>query len=228
MAALPRHLTKTEVALQVLRERIRSGELPPGHRLRVEELAGELDMSPTPVREALRVLQADGLVDYRAHHGIVVVEISSAQIREIYRLRTLLEPVTVELAVPRLTGGQIDELERLHEQHAAAVASGQPGSVGQLNSTWHWTIYGASDSPLLNDFVHRLWEAFPWRTMWAIPGRTDLSHRQHAEVMDAIRTRDAAAAAERMRAHVASGENTLLERFERERASTTRRSTSTS
>jgi DNA-binding GntR family transcriptional regulator len=197
--------------MQVLRDRIRAGELAPGERLRVEELARELDMSPTPIREGLRVLQADGLVNYRAHYGIVVAEITSEQIKEIYRLRTLLEPAAVELAVP--------QLDRLHDLHAAALSSNRPGAIAQLNSEWHWALYDASGSPLLNDFIHRLWETFPWRTMWALPGRIELSHRQHARVMKAIRARDAARAAEQMRLHVASGEETLLERLERERAS---------
>jgi DNA-binding GntR family transcriptional regulator len=216
MATLPRHLTKTEVAVQVLRERIRAGELAPGERLRVEELARELDMSPTPIREALRVLQADGLVNYRAHYGIVVAEITSEQIGEIYRLRTLLEPAAVELAVPRLDAEQLAQLERLHGQHAAAIASNRTGAVAQLNSAWHWAIYDTSGAPLLNDFIHRLWETFPWRTMWALPGRVELSNRQHERVMKAIRARDAARAAEQMRVHVASGEETLLARFARD------------
>jgi DNA-binding GntR family transcriptional regulator len=205
--------------MQVLRDRIRAGELAPGERLRVEELARELDMSPTPIREGLRVLQADGLVNYRAHYGIVVAEITSEQIKEIYRLRTLLEPAAVELAVPQLDDEQLSELERLHDLHAAALSSNRPGAIAQLNSEWHWALYDASGSPLLNDFIHRLWETFPWRTMWALPGRIELSHRQHARVMKAIRARDAARAAEQMRLHVASGEETLLERLERERAS---------
>jgi DNA-binding GntR family transcriptional regulator len=205
--------------MQVLRDRIRAGELAPGERLRVEELARELDMSPTPIREGLRVLQADGLVNYRAHYGIVVAEITSEQIKEIYRLRTLLEPAAVELAVPQLDDAQLSELERLHDLHAVALSSNRPGAIAQLNSEWHWALYDASGSPLLNDFIHRLWETFPWRTMWALPGRIELSHRQHARVMKAIRARDAARAAEQMRLHVASGEETLLERLERERAS---------
>jgi DNA-binding GntR family transcriptional regulator len=212
-----RHLTKTEVALEVLRERVRSGQLPPGQRVRVEEVARELDMSPTPIREALRVLQADGLVDYRPHHGIVVAETSSEQIVEIYRLRTLLEPAAVELAVPLLDDARLAELERLHEQHSAAAAAKRGGALGQHNSAWHWTIYEASGSPLLNDFIRRLWEAFPWRTMWALPGRAERSQHQHAEVMKAIRARDAVRAAGEMRAHVASGEETLLEQLAREK-----------
>jgi DNA-binding GntR family transcriptional regulator len=216
MAAPPRHLTKTEVALQVLRARIQSGQLRPGQRLRVEELAEELEMSPTPIREALRVLQADGAIDYRAHHGIVIAEISVDEIREIYRLRTLLEALAVELAVPRLDADRLATLERLHQQGAAAGTNGG-SALAEQNSAWHWTIYDASGSPLLNDFVRRLWEAFPWRTMWALQGQPELSQRQHARIMEEIRRGNAKRAAERMRVHVGSGEKTLLAQLERER-----------
>lgn len=222
MAAPPLHLTKSELAVQVLRERIRSGELAPGARLRVEQLARELEMSPTPIREALRILQADRLVNYRPHYGIVVAEFSDAQIHEIYRVRALLEPFAVELAVPLLDDQQLSELERLHEQHATAVQSDQASVIGHLNSAWHWMIYEASGSPLLNSLIHGLWEASPWRTMWALPGLRELSHREHASVMEAIGLRDAARAAEAMRVHVDSGEAMLLARLEGEVAAPSR------
>jgi DNA-binding GntR family transcriptional regulator len=207
----PRHLTKTEIALQVLRERLRSGELAPGSRLRVEELATDLQMSPTPVREALRLLQADGLVDYRAHHGIVVSELSPDEIQDLFRLRTVLEPLAVELAVPRLGPDDLARLERLHEQQVAAVAAKRGSAIAQHNSDWHWTIYDAVGSPLLHDFLRRLWEVFPWRTIWALPGRPEQSLAQHEALMAAIRKGDAARASALMREHVASGETTLLE-----------------
>lgn len=203
MGVAPTHLTKTELALRALRAGIRTGDLRPGQRLRVDELTRELGMSPTPIREALRLLQADRLVDYRPHHGILVTALSAELTAEVYRLRTLLEPLAVELAVSRLSDGDLGELERLHERHGTTATSEQ-------NRAWHWAIYEVSGSSLLNDFNRRLWEAFPWRTMWAIPGRAILSHQEHAAVMEAILQRDAALAAERMRAHVSSGRDTLL------------------
>jgi DNA-binding GntR family transcriptional regulator len=204
VAVAPAHLTKTELALEALRTGIRTGDLQPGQRLRVGELTRDLGMSPTPIREALRLLQADRLVDYRPHHGIVVTELSAEATAEVYRLRALLEPLAVELAVPGLSSADVDELERLHERHAKSETSDR-------NHAWHWTIYDASGSALLNDFVRRLWEAFPWRTMWALPERVRLSHEEHEAVMEAIRHRDAELAAERMRAHVSSGRDTLLD-----------------
>jgi DNA-binding GntR family transcriptional regulator len=209
-----RHLTKTEIALDALRERISSGELAPGSRLRVEDLADDLAMSPTPIREALRLLQAAGLVDYRPHHGIVVAERTVDEIKDLFRLRSVLEPLALELAVPRLDEATLQRLERIHEQLAEAARANRGRAIARCNSDWHWTIYEASGSPLLVDIIHRLWEAFPWRTMWALPGRSDLSLRQHAAMMKAIRQGDAARAAELLREHVVSGEATLLPQLE--------------
>jgi DNA-binding GntR family transcriptional regulator len=216
MAVTPRHLTKSELALQALRERIRSGQLRPGERLRVDELTRELGMSPTPIREALRLLQADRLVDYRPHHGIVVAEVSVDATEEVYHLRAMLEPLAVRLAVPRLTDDEIGELERLHERHASAGSSRRGAAVAVPNWAWHWAIYEASGWPILNDLIRQLWEAFPWRTTWALPGRMSLSLEEHEAVMAAIREADAAVAAKRMQEHVTSGRETLLAHMRKE------------
>jgi DNA-binding GntR family transcriptional regulator len=212
-------VTKTELALQTLRERIRSGQLRPGERLRVDELTRELGMSPTPIREALRLLQADRLVDYRPHHGIVVAEISLETTREVYHLRAMLEPLAVELAVPRLTAEEVEGIEHLHERHSSARRARQRVAVADANSEWHWAIYAASGWPILNDVVRQLWEAFPWRTMWALPGRVALSRAEHEAVMARIRKRDAAGAAEKIREHITSGRETLLAHLRQELSS---------
>jgi DNA-binding GntR family transcriptional regulator len=209
-------VTKTELALQTLRERIRDGQLRPGQRLRVDELTRELGMSPTPIREALRLLQADRLVDYRPHHGIVVAEISLETTQEVYHLRAMLEPLAVELAVPRLTAQQVEGIEHLHERHSSARRAKQGVAVADANSAWHWAIYAASGWPILNDVVRQLWEAFPWRTMWALPGRVTLSRAEHEAVMARIRKRDAAGAAVKMRDHITSGRETLLSHLRQE------------
>jgi DNA-binding GntR family transcriptional regulator len=212
--APPRHLTKTELALELLRERIRSGELAPGQRLALEDLTQLLGMSATPIREALRLLQADRLVDYRPHHGVVVTQPSPEVTREIYRIRSLLEPLAAELAVADLPDGRLAELERLHAALASAVSSGRGKRISEVNAAWHWTLYESANSTYLNDFIRRLWEGFAWRTMWAIPGRAEQSLREHEAMMDAIRARDVSATVVRMREHIESGAETLVSRLE--------------
>src|SRR5262249_27974583 len=99
------HRTKAQIALEEVRERLRAGQLRPGERVRVDDLARELAMSPTPIREAVRLLQADGLLLYRPHHGIVVTELSSSATEEVYCLRLLLEPLATKLGVAELSLG---------------------------------------------------------------------------------------------------------------------------
>jgi DNA-binding GntR family transcriptional regulator len=214
VGAQVRHQTKTELALNVLRQRIHRGELEPGRRLHLNVLTHELGMSPTPIREALRLLQADGIVVYRPHQGIIVAETSAEQTAEVITLRCLLEPLAVELALPRLFEAQLRDLERLHRRHLAAVESGRGTAMNQGNVAWHWAIYDAAGSPLLSEFIRRLWEAYPWRTMWVLPDRAEQSAEEHERVMEGIRAGDASAAAESMRLHLTSGRETLLARLE--------------
>lgn len=219
MVTLVHHRTKSELALQVLREQLRTGQLEPGRRLRLNELTRELGMSPTPIREALRLLQADGLVVYRPHQGIVVAEFSPEETVEVVRLRCLLEPLALELTLESLGAVQRKALERLHAKLLVAVASGHGSAITTSNASWHWAIYEGCGSGHLKEFIRRLWDAYPWRTMWILPGRAEESAREHEAVMEAIGVGDAQLAADRLREHIASSQQSLLARLEREQSS---------
>jgi DNA-binding GntR family transcriptional regulator len=199
------HLTKTEAALRSIRARIHSGELPAGTHLQVQELASDLGMSQTPVREALRVLSADGLVEIRTHRGAVVAT-ATERLAETWPLRALLEPEAVRRAMP-LTDEAMDRLERLHAQLGAS--SGLQRST--QNQTWHFAIYEQCGSQILISFISRLWELVPWRTVWMLPGRADTSSQEHEAVMEAIRAGDGELAAERMRNHILSAFHSVVE-----------------
>jgi DNA-binding GntR family transcriptional regulator len=212
------HRTKAELALQVLRERIRTGELEPGVRLRLNDLTRELGMSPTPIREALRLLQADGLVHYHPHQGIVVAQSSPEETEDVVRLRCLLEPLAVELAVPSLAPEQLRVLEDLHQKLLAAVDARRGSAISASNASWHWAIYDACGSLHLRKFIRRLWDVYPWRTMWALAGRAEESAREHERIMNAIAVADAQVAANRLREHILSAHESLLNRLEDERS----------
>lgn len=191
-------MTKTDAALLVLRDRIREGELEPGRKLDASVLASELGMSVTPVREALRVLSADGLVEMQPHRGATIVD-TSAQADEVWGLRVLLEPYAVELAVPHLVGEPLQSVEDAHK--LCARMAKHPGEY-ELNRQWHFAIYEACGKPILLSFIRRLWDNVPWRSAWAIPGRGSISVREHNLVMAAIREGDAGGAAQAMRDHL--------------------------
>lgn len=214
MSTIPAHITKSELALRVLRERIRSGQLQPGQRIQVDEFARELGMSQTPIREALRLLQADRLVDYEPHRGAIITELETETIVEIFRLRCMLEPLAVGLAVQKLTGNALAQVEQRHSEFMASAASRAAPRVAELNQAWHWAVYEASGSLFLMDFIRRLWEAFPWRTVRLLPGASsEASATQHEAVMAAIRAGNADDAGQSMLAHIERTEHALLEQL---------------
>lgn len=209
--AAPRHRTKSEAALQVLRTRILAGEYEPGDQLRTEALAEELGMSATPVREALRLLQADHLVVSRPHQGIVVAGLSPREVEEIYMVRALLEGPATALATPAVRAEAMEELEAIHaELLARASSGGERSEIGALNADWHWTIYRLAGADHLAGLIEGLWERFPWRTMWARPEDVERSVREHEAIMAAIREGRAEEADRLMRAHILSGRDDLL------------------
>jgi DNA-binding GntR family transcriptional regulator len=207
----PKTQTKTEVAFSVLRGAIESGDLPPGDRLRANQLVEQLNMSPTPIREALRLLQAEGLVEYRAHQGMVVAEYSPESVIEVYRMRALLEPLATELSTERATDAQVAEMRAAHDALHDALEGHEIGpEIANLNAVWHRAVYMPADSRLLIDFINRLWNAVPVSAFWATQ-RSKASLDQHAAVQEAIEARDAVRAADLMRAHVEDGARTTLE-----------------
>lgn len=205
---VPRHETKADLALRTLRERILTGELPPGGKLDINRLAVEFDMSPTPIREALRVLQSDRLVNYFPHRGTAVASLSERDLAQIFELRMLLEPAAVKAAVRMLDDVQLSELERLHVEMVQS-ADESTATFSERNAAWHWMLYNAAASPYLADFIRRLWDAFPWRAIASVGGRPEAAVAEHEAIMDAVRRRAAAAAAALMRAHITSSGDAL-------------------
>jgi len=199
------HQTKTELAVRVLRERIRSGELEVGQRLQVALLTAELGMSPTPIREALRLLQADRLVHYEPHHGVVVARLAEDRLSDVYGMRLALEPFATSLAIERMSLRQREAVDDIHRKLVAACDAGNVGRLAKLNSEWHWEIYRACGSQSLQEFIQRLWDVFPWRTYWALDQRSADSAVEHERVMRALRGNEAPAGGEAMWAHIQAG-----------------------
>lgn len=207
------HRTKTEMAIEALRSAITEGAISPGERLTVTRVATQLGMSPTPVREAFRILQAEGLINHTPHHGVAVTTLTEAQAREIYLLRGLLEGLAVRLAVPRLGPADLERLEGVISAMRAAAASHDAERLTQLNETWHLSFAALSGSELLQEFITRLWRMYPHDAIWTIPGQPARSLEEHSVVMRALRAGDVAAAGDAMTTHISNVQSLLLTRL---------------
>jgi DNA-binding GntR family transcriptional regulator len=201
--------TKAEVATEILRRRIRQGEVKPGEPLRIYTLTRELGMSSTPVREALRTLEADGLVDYAPHRGATVADSvgDDTSMEEVFRMRLQLEPFAVRIATERLTDAEIAKLEQIHGAVTRAANSSHTSrsQISERNSTWHFFLYAGAGMPLLSDMIQRLWDQMPWRSFWTVSQTTSVSIEEHEAIMEAIRARDGERAAELMSTHISHG-----------------------
>ncbi len=200
-----RYRSKTEVVLQFILAKLQSGEIQPGQRLRQDQIAEQLGISSTPVREALRRLEADGLVTYVPNKGVRVQDADSLEVHEAYPIRVLLEGYATRLAATRLTRSDLDLLWSLHLTMMELLDAGDPRAFSAINDRWHVTIYRAAGSRLLERTIRTIWTKCPWDAFVSIPGRSTASMAEHERVMQALTARDPDAAERAMAEHIRNG-----------------------
>jgi len=150
------HKTMAEAAASAIRERILGGAYPPGMRLRHDALAEEFGMSRIPIREALLVLEREGILTMMAHRGAVVVELSVDEIEELFNMRLLLEPFLFLRSAPKLTADDFQHLAENLERYTAAMEAVDVDSWNDLNTDFHMTLYRHARSPRILATVQNL------------------------------------------------------------------------
>jgi DNA-binding GntR family transcriptional regulator len=195
--------TAQEAVLAELRRAIAAGELQPGEQVLQDALAERFGVSRVPLREALKILEGEGQVTYRPHRGYFVAELDLADLREVYRIRDLLETEAVTVAVGRITD------EQLAVADAALVSVEQAAAVGDLaemtdsNRRFHFALIEGAGMPRLSRLVRILWDATDaYRSRYY----TEASHRaavvdEHRAILDAVRAGDAETANTVLRQH---------------------------
>jgi DNA-binding GntR family transcriptional regulator len=159
IAPLPSHPTVREVAYRRMRQLIVDGTLAPGERIFENELAEQLGISRTPLREALRQLETDGLVQFSARRGAVVAGLSASEMREEYQIRAALEGLAIRLAGARLTPDHLQQLQRELDYMSDALGRGDRAAFREHHRLFHMTLFEATDSPRLLRMLTNLLES---------------------------------------------------------------------
>jgi DNA-binding GntR family transcriptional regulator len=197
------HSTKTDLAVERIRRAILQGRYPPGEKLRQNRLATELGLSPTPVREALRRLQAEGLVTHSPHRGVRVSHISIAEIKEIYRILEALEGLAARLVAERLDrASTIARLEQIQSRVESRLKRGSMSDWVRISNDFETTIHGACESPRLQQVLQNLWDAIPRDRIGVVESMAASTTAEHRAVLEAIRSGDPDVAEQTMRAHI--------------------------
>jgi DNA-binding GntR family transcriptional regulator len=201
-------------AYQTVRDGIISGRYPPSSRITEQEIAEAAGVSRTPVREALRRLHAEGLVEFQANHGAVVTDWSDADADEVFELRAMLESHGAARAALHATPAQRQELRELAEEqhrHSLAREEGHLERIGELNSRFHRRLQEAANSPRLARALAALLEApLIMKTFIKYrPQDLERSAVHHLELVRALEAGDPDWAASVMRSHILAGRGAL-------------------
>lgn len=213
----PQRETMTEAATATIRHLILTGKLPPGMPLRLNHLAARLGMSVMPIREALRVLEAERLVSFRAHHGATVTELSADDVEEAYALREALEGLAARDGVRRMGEEELEAIRGWYARMAEASRAGDRDELVSCDQEFHRALFRAGGRPDRARRIVELWES----TSRAVPltyrawDPLDVAIESHRPLMDAIERRDARAAERLSRAHTHQAGLRLLKAMRR-------------
>lgn len=199
------HQTKEERVADYLREGIISGRFPRGSKLKQAEIAEMIGTSITPVREAIKLLEAEGFVLGSSHRGAVVAPFDIDATEEIVDLRVTLESKLALRALTKLTPESIEMLRDLQKDIETAAGKNDTEAVRVINYRFHEMLYLAADLPQTLRFVRILWARYPFDLINKLDNRVERASSEHREMLSAIIVRDEAAILSALRLHIRAG-----------------------
>jgi DNA-binding GntR family transcriptional regulator len=201
-----------ELVFESLREAIISGQLRPGERLMEIQLAEEMGVSRTPVREAIRKLELEGLVVMIPRKGAYVAGLSLKDIVDVFEIRGALEGLAAELAAERITDNELEELERYLVKIADDIEKGDLDKVVATDTEFHSILYQASRNQRLSQIISNLREQIQRfrTTSLSYPGRMKTALEEHRKIVEAISARDCELAFKLAQEHIENAENSMM------------------
>ncbi len=208
--------TAGSAAAEVIRQAIIDGRAEPGQRLKEEELAQQLGISRTPIREALLMLQAEGLVETAPNRGATVRAYELSDLEDMYELRALLEGHAARRAATRIGADELEQLRASCERFEQLVGGTDVPALVSENAVFHDMILAAAESDRLIGMVRQV-IAMPLvykSYIWYSPEQAAASYRYHLELTDALEQADANRAELVMREHVYRARDVLAQHME--------------
>ncbi len=205
-----------EIVFEAIREAIINGVLKPGERLMEIQLADEMGVSRTPVREAIRKLELEGFVVMIPRKGAYVAGLSMKDIADVFEIRAALEGLAAGLAAERITEEELEELERLLVRIGECIYSNDLNAVIEQDTEFHDVLFRATRNERLVQIVSNLREQIQrYRTAsLSSPGRMKLALEEHKQIVEALSERNVEKAQRLAREHIENAENSMLEVFD--------------
>ncbi|MCL0032923.1 GntR family transcriptional regulator [Peptococcaceae bacterium] len=208
-----------EAVFEAVRDAIISGKFKPGERLMEVQLAEEMGVSRTPVREAIRKLELEGFVKIMPHKGAYVAKISIKDIIDVFEVRAVLEALAARLAAKQITEDELKQLKRAAMSIVDLADGHDIEEAVKVDTEFHDIIYKASRNEKLVQFITHLKEQMKRfrATSLALLGRTKMALEEHEKIVQALWDRNEELAAELSRKHIENAERSILEVFKNAR-----------
>ena len=197
--------TKENQVADFLRERIIWGFFPRGQKLKQAEIAEMLDISITPVREALKLLEAEGYVVGTSHKGSVVAPFQLERTEELLQLRVLLELRLTKAALAVITPAVLDSLDALNGKIVRASEVNDRDETRRSNYRFHFLLYELSNQPQTLHFARVLWAKYPFDLLTAMPNRLPRVASEHEDFLARARAGNTRGALKAMQVHIENG-----------------------
>ncbi|WP_170321532.1 GntR family transcriptional regulator [Acrocarpospora pleiomorpha] len=197
-------VSKSDYVFHRLRQELREGTMTPGQQIIQTEIGARYGVSATPVREALRRLEADGLIAYSPHRGATVTEMPHHDLRDLYLFRAHVESYTIRLAVERASQDQLTALRAEHEALIGAAASEDAAALSRRNRELHLSVIRIGSAYIAEQVMRPLWERVipASESLWDRPDFVRRAIEQHEAIVRAIEERDVEGASACMLSHV--------------------------
>lgn len=183
-------LSKSQQAYEWIREKIRTRAFEPGHRLVLSQLASQLDVSVVPVREAIRQLEAEGLVTFEPNVGARVTTLNREAYFHIMEAIAVLEGAATALSAPLLSDAKLDTADNINQQMRALLAHFDPVAFTKLNKQFHQEIFSSCPNLRLVELLYEEWERLEYfrvSTFRYVPNRAAESVEEHHKILQLIR-----------------------------------------
>ncbi len=202
-----------ELVLEAIREAIKNGTLQPRERLMEIQLADELGVSRTPVREALRKLELEGFIVMVPRKGAYVSDLTMKDVADVFEIRAALEGLAGALAAERITEDELEAMERMLVEKGEAISLNDIEKLVAVDTKFHEAMYMASRNERLSNIISNLREQIQrFRlTSLSVPGRKEDSLKEHREILEAIQARDIQLAKHLAQEHIENAENVLID-----------------
>lgn len=197
--------TKQDHVAEILRERIIAGIYARGDKLKQADIAAELGVSITPVREALQMLEAEGYVQGLAHKGVLVPELVAEREQEIYDLRLELEKELTMHAIRNMSKADLKAIQAIQKQLNEAIKGQDINAVRTENYRFHFKLYDLAQRPQTLKFVRVLWAQYPFTSQDKTSSRPERMRAEHEHFLDQLAAGNEAGAVEAMLEHIRNG-----------------------